>query len=641
MNRTAVNYDPFATGELSRVVPTTESQRELWLASYEGDEASLAFNESLCLRLRGALDLTALETALQDLVARHDALRASFGPDGEVFCVHQASSFSLSVKDLSGLASADRDAQVQRSLRHAVDTPFVFASGQMFVADLLRLGAQDHLLVMSGHHIVVDGWSWWVMLRELGVLYTQRHEGKAVSLPPVQSYADYALEEIARADSAESRADEAYWISRFADSVPVLQLPTDRPRPAVRGYASLREDLVLDAPLLDAIRRTGAKRGASLFATLLGSFAGLLSRLTGQGDVVIGIPAAGQSVDGQDQLVGHCVNLLSLRFRMEPSLPFAGLLQQSQETLLDALDHQRYTFGTLLKQLKLGRDPGRLPLVSVMFNIDQALESEKNGFEGLEVELATNPRTHENFELFVNAVQENGGLRLECQYNSDLFDAATIQRWLSSYESLLRAAVVDTEIAVGQLPLLDDTSRTALAALQPEAVAFDRECRMHEHFERQCDLGPDRIAVSSGNESSSYAALESRANRIAHLLRSQGVRSGQLVGLAMDRGIDMLAGLLGILKAGAGYVPLDPQFPADRLQYMASDARLSALLTHQKHASSFDLQGQPVLLLDRVGDMLDSQPDTRIGRDADAAQPESVAYVIYTSGSTGRPKGVQ
>ncbi len=642
MTQTAIDYDPFAGGVLARVVPTTESQREVWLADKLGRDASLAFNESVSLRLRGQLDPQALHDALRTLLERHDALRASFGPDGETFCVREHGEIALPLTDLAALPATERDAALHAHLQSAVQTPFVLEHDPLFRAALLRLSSDEHLLMLTAHHIVCDGWSWWLIVHELGQLYAQNREAVAVqALPDAEAFADYALDLALHPDGAGFAADEAYWLSRFADGAPVLDLPTDRPRPAQRSFVSERVDHIFDATLLNAIRRMGGRRGASLFATLLAGFAGLLSRLTGQAETVIGIPAAGQSVDGHDHLVGHCVNLLPLRCAIDAAQPFAQALDDMQATLLDALEHQRYTFGTLLKKLRVARDPSRMPLVNVMFNIDQALDLESTGFPGLTLEFSSNPRRFENFELFINAVQAHGELRLECQFNSDLFDAATVSRWLAAYETLLRSAIEQPDAAFARLPWVDAAAQAELAALQPAPVAFDRQCRMHEHFERQCDRTPDRIALRCVSLALSYAGLESRANRIAHLLRARGIHRGALVGLALDRGIDLPAALLGVLKSGAGYVPLDPQFPAERLSYMAGDAGLAALITQRKHAAHFDLRGRPVLLLDELDSELDVASSERIERDADAAMPESAAYVIYTSGSTGRPKGVQ
>lgn len=637
----AVDYDPFADGPLTRVAPTTEPQREVWLADRLGRDASLAYNESISLDFRGALDIAALHGALRAMVERHDILRSNIGPDGHTLCVSAQRDVELPVIDLTALDEAARDASVAERARSVVEEPFCLDHGALLRAELLRLAPDHHRLVLTAHHIVCDGWSWWVFVRELGVLYTQALGQPVAPLPPSESFADYALSEAEHPQGATFRADEAYWLERFADGGPILDLPTDRPRPSRRSFPSVREDHLLDNDLVAAVRRMGARQGASLFATLLAGFAGLLSRLTSQNDVVVGIPAAGQSVDGHEGLVGHCVNLLPLRFELDMAQPFEAALQQAQATLLDSIEHQRYTFGTLLKKLPLQRDPSRLPLCSVMFNIDQALEQEGTGFHGLTMRMNTIPRRYENFELFVNAVQVHGGLRLECQYNTDLFDNDTIRRWLAAYETMLRAAVAGAGQPFGRLPLVSDAAREELRALQPPSTAFDRDCRMHEFFERQCDRAPSRTAVVFDGQTVSYEALEARANRIARLLRARGVHRGGLVGLVLDRGVDMLAGLLGVLKAGAGYVPLDPGFPAERLAYMAGDAGLAALLTTQKHAGNFDLRGRPVLALDALDDELDALPAMRIGRDDGAAEPESVAYVIYTSGSTGRPKGVQ
>ncbi len=638
---TPVAYDPFSDGELTRVVPTTEPQREVWLADRLGRDASLAFNESVSLQLRGPLDIPALHAALHALVERHDALRAGFGPDGETLCVRAQVDLPIPMYDLQPLSPLSREAAVAGHLQRVVETPFDLAHDLLLRAEVLRLGPDEHRLLLTAHHIVCDGWSWWVIVRELGALYARARGQDAVELPQSEAFADYALAQANGPGGAVHAADEAYWLGQFADDPPPLELPTDRPRPARRSFAASREDYTLDPALVAGVRRLGARRGASLYATLLAGFAGLMSRLAGQSHVVVGIPAAGQSVDGHDHLVGHCVNLLPLRFDLDAARPFVQVLDTAQERLLDAIEHQRYTFGTLMRKLRMPRDPARMPLVSVMFNIDQALDHENSGFPELALDFGCNARTHENFELFINAVQTHGALRLECQFNRDLFDVSTVRRWLAAYETLLRAAVEQPETSLAQLPMVDAAAQLELSALQPPPVAFDRQCRMHELFERQCDRTPERIAVRYGDTAWTYSELEARANRIAHLLRAQGVRRGGLVGLALDRSPDMLAALLAVLKSGAGYVPLDPSFPPERLSYMASDAGLAALVTQQRHAAHFDLRGRPVLVLDRLDAELVALAATRIGRDGLSAEPESPAYVIYTSGSTGRPKGVQ
>lgn len=635
-----VDYDPFAGGALERVVPTTESQREIWLADQLSPEASLAFNLSVTLRFLGNLDVAALRLALQDLVDRHDALRANVAPGGLDLCIREGSPTSLELLDLSGMGVAEAESAISDRLRRSVQTPFSLATDPLFRAELLRVRTNEHILLLTAHHVICDGWSWWVIVRELGALYGQHLGGIGGPLPEPARFGRFALDQT-DADADPRRAvDAAFWHSHFAGTAPVLELPTDRPRPSLRSFSSARLDHVLDEELLAGLRRMGARRGASLFATLLAGFSGLLSRLTGQGDVVIGIPAAGQPVAGCDDLVGHCVNTLPLRFAIDPGDSFLAVIDLAQTTLLDALEHQQCTLGTLLAGLRMPRDPARIPLVSVLFNLDQALDQQSTAFEGLAMEFDSTPREFETFELFVNAVQVKGQLKIECQYNTDLFDASTIRRWLLAYETLLRGAVCTETLELGKLPIMDASAIAELKRLQPTRVEHDESCRMHEHFERTCDCAPGRTAISFGRSRSSYLELEHRSNRIAHVLREHGVRRGSLVGLALDRSVDMLATLLGILKAGAGYVPLDPAFPTERLAYMAADAGLTMLVTTSEHAQRFDLRGRPVLQLDVDAKRLEASPSGRLGRDAGSASPEDPAYVIYTSGSTGRPKGV-
>jgi amino acid adenylation domain-containing protein len=639
MISTPVDYDPFADTALARVAPTTESQREIWLAAKLEPEASLAYNESVSIRLSGELHVMALRAALQGLVDRHEALRATLSADGNELYIADQLTLECADRDLSGLDTSAREAEIAATLAAVVRTPFDLERGPLVRAQLLRLDAQEHLLVFTAHHIVCDGWSFGVIVRDLAALYAQQtHQGDGA--PPADTFADYAIAETARSQTDSGHLDEQYWLSRFDGALPSLDLPTDSARKRRRTFASQREDRVLDAALVAGIKRMGAQQGASFYATLLAAFASLLYRLTGQDDVVIGIPSAGQAVDGRDSLVGHCVNVLPLRNTIDSQAPFTHLLKQLRGDLLDAFDHRQYTLGSLLARLAMPRDPGRLPLVSLLFNLDQALDERTVSFPGLRFEFSGNARAFENFELFINAVQLDGGLRLECQYNSDLFRGETIRCWLDAYETLLRNAVATPNTPVQALGLLSETAQRQLAALQPESTPYPEQKLAHDYFEEQVDRVPDRIAVQHGTRYLSYAELEARANRLAHTLRARGIRQGSMVGIALARSVDMLAALLAVLKAGAAYVPLDPLFPAERLAFMAEDAGLSILIVDDALPSAFEFSPSQVLSLKRDADAIDSASATRLPRDDASATPDSLAYVIFTSGSTGRPKGV-
>ena len=636
----AVDYDPFAGAALARVVPATAPQREVWLASTLEPAASLAYNESISLRLKGTLNAAALQTALQQLLDRHEALRATLGNDGEELYIAAQQELPCPVHDLSALGATEQDAEIAATLQRAVTTPFDLDNGPLVRAELLRLGPQDHLLVFTAHHIVCDGWSFGVIVRDLAALYASQL-GIGSEPGPASLFGDYALAEAAHAQSHEGRDAEAYWLKRFSDATPSLDLPTDHPRPRQRSFASKREDLMLDAALIADIKRMGAQRGASLYATLLSAFGLLLQRLSGQDDVVIGIPSAGQAAGGLDTLIGHCVNVLPLRVAIDPAASFSDSLKQVRGDLLDAFDHQQYTLGSLLARLALPRDPGRLPLVSVLFNLDQALDERTVSFPGLAFEFAGNPRVFENFELFVNAVQVDSGVRLECQYNSDLFDQATMAAWLDAYATLLRHAAATPELAGGALGLVSGAALQTLQALQPPRTSYPAQQLAHEYFEVQVDRAPSRTAISTGAAPLSYAQLEARANRIAHVLRARGVGHGSLVGLSLARSADMVASLLAVLKTGAGYVPLDPSFPAERLAFMAEDASLAALIVDDAASAAFEFPAEQVLSLTRDAQAIDAASPARLPRDEHAATPDSVAYLIYTSGSTGKPKGVR
>ncbi|HET9620023.1 MAG TPA: amino acid adenylation domain-containing protein, partial [Kofleriaceae bacterium] len=624
-----------------REAPSTEPQREVWLADRLGPEASLAYNESVSLHLRGELDVPALRAAVRELPLRHDALRATFGADGLTIRAGAAPELEVPLRDLEGLAAAERDLELRAITARHVNEPFDLERGPLVRAELVRLDADHHVLVFTGHHIVLDGWSYWVIVKDLAALYGIATGSRKAPLPAAPSFLDYATQTAASAGSPDVVANERWWIEQFTGSVPVLDLPTDRPRPALRTTRAGREDFTLPADLLAGVRKTGAALGASLFATLLAGFDVLLHRLTGQTDLVVGIPAAGQAASGLEGLVGHCVNMLPLRARLARGDKFSAHVAAARKTMLDAYDHQDVTFGRVLQGLPIARDPGRLPLISVIFNIDQALTGEANSLPGVALELLGNPRTHETFELFINAVDAGpAGMRLECQYNADLFDAATVRRWLAAFEVLLRGAVADPHQAIGKLPLVPDADRQLVAGWNRTEAAYPRTSRIEEIIAATARRLPDRTAVRTRAGTLTYSQLANRAAAIAADLRAAGVHAGHRVGLLVERDLDLLPAVVGALSAGAAYVPLDPGFPADRLRFMVEDAEVAAIVTTSAvaEASHAVIGSVPAVMLDDVAAHGDAPA---IGLPGNAAGGiDDAAYVIYTSGSTGKPKGV-
>ena len=635
----SVDYDPFADAPLQRVVAVTEPQREVWLADKLSPDASLAYNESVSVAFHGRVDVAALQASVQDLVDRHESLRATLSPEGDELCIAEHLHIDTPVLDLTGHAPADRARVLKEHLDAAVSTPFALEVGPLIRAEIVRLAADDTVLVLTAHHIVCDGWSFGVLLSDMATLYAQRVGTAVPALEPAASYADYAVAQGTLAQSAEHASDEAFWLSRYVSGVPTLDLPTDRPRPRLRTTTAGRVDHEIDAALLADLRKFGAKQGASLFATLFTGFATLMRRLSGQTDVVVGIAAAGQSVEGWNSLVGHCVNILPVRGDALEADGFDALLKKTQSELLDAFDHQQFTFGTLLKKLAIGRDPSRLPLVSVLFNLDQRINENAVRFPGLRFEMTANARRFENFEIFLNAVPLAQGLRFEAQYNSDLYDEQSVRRWLDALETMLRAAVQAPSTAWPALAWVSPQEHAAMDALQPAPHAYDVSQLIHDRFMGHARSTPERVALVFGSGEISYAELDRRSNAVAHALVKRGVGSGSLVGLCLLREPDLYASVLGVLKAGAAFVPLDPAYPKDRLNFMVQDAGIRCVVSKTDLLGRVDAPRDHVLALDTDLDAT-AWAQTQAVAPLQPAGPRSPAYVIYTSGSTGKPKGV-
>lgn len=627
-----VEYDPFAGPELSRSVPTTEPQREIWFAVQLGDDASMSYNESVTLHLTGALDIDAMRAALRELPNRHDALRATFTVDGQSMLIASQGQLAAEIVDLRGKSEDEQGRRLAALKATSAATPFDLATGPLVRAQIVMLGDASNEIILTSHHIVCDGWSFGVLCKDLMALYAALAGRGAGVLPsPAYSFADYAIDQLDDAQAAIAEADISYWVDCYRDTPPVLDLPTDRARGSERSFASRRIDHVLAPDLVDGARKLGAKQGVSLFATLFGFFAAMLDRLGGEGAVVVGVPSAGQAARGLDTLVGHCVNLLPVKVTTARQAPIGQLLQHAGGQILDAYDHQSCTFGSLLTRLDLPRVANRLPLVSVLFNIDSAIASEDLAAEGLSVSLSSNPRAFEAFELFVNATQTSNGLVLECQYQTDLFDAETIERWLQLYQCALERAIANPALPVDALFSASPDDLQKLQLFNVTAHSYPKEARIEHLFARHVAHAPEAVALVHGDETITYRELDARSNAVAHALVSHGVKAGDLVGMACGRNPHMLAAMLGILKAGAAYVPLDPSFPQARLAYMADDSGMRCMVA-DRSLQPFTSSEIDVILADEAAASEAPLPPLS---DTDAP-----AYVIYTSGSTGNPKGV-
>jgi amino acid adenylation domain-containing protein len=605
-----------------REAPLTEPQLEIWLSAQLGDAASAAFNESSSVLLTGGLDRNALRAAVRALVARRDALRVRFAPDGTAMRILPSDEPAWSETDLSALAPAARTAAEAAALAEEAETPFDLTSAPPIRLRLLRRGPDEHLLVVTAHHIVCDGWSLNVALSEIAALYAARVAGRDAALPPAPSF-------VAEAPAlGADPADEAYWTERLRTPPEPLDLPADRPRPATKTFRGATASALLDPALVDAVKRQAASLGCTPFVAFFALFQVLMGRLAGQDRLVVGVPMAGQALLERRDLVGHCVNFLPIPGGWTAATTAAEHLVATRGAVLDARDHQRCTLGTIVRRLGLPRDPNRLPLTDVQFNYERL--SEPEGFGGLAAEVTPNAKAFVNFDLFFNLSETSRGVRLDVDYATDLFDRTTIARWIGHYGTLAAGFAADPSQPVALLPLLDPAEREALAAA-PDPAPIPDVPGFHQLFEAAARRRPDAVAVIAGATTLTYGELDERAERIARSLRHAIGTGAARVGVLMQRSADMLAALLGVAKAGLTYVPLDPGHPPARLSRVLSVSAPATVLVDD--ASAALAAGHPVL---RIADALRGE-----GPALPPAPPARSAYVIFTSGSTGEPKGVE
>ncbi|MEU0005141.1 non-ribosomal peptide synthase/polyketide synthase [Streptomyces sp. NPDC006314] len=596
--------------------PLSYAQQRLWfLDRFEPD--STEYTTLSVLRLRGPLDEVALRAALDGLVARHEALRTTFEEhDGQARqVVHPPSAADLPVDHLAD--EADLDALLERE----AGTPFDLATGPLLRARLARLAADDHVLVLAVHHIVTDGWSVGVLGRDLSELYAAARENRRPVLPalPVR-YADYAAWQRTRADRAESGL--AHW-RRALDGVTPLELPTDRPRPAVRTRGGALLTFTLPAALTERLRERGREADATLYMTLVTACQVLLARWAGQQDVTVGTVTAGRDRPELHDVVGMFVNTLVLRARVRPEVPFRELLAEVRDTVLDAFAHQDVPFERMVDALQPERDTSRTPLFQVMVALHN-LGAEAPRLPGLEVEPVTPPVRNATFDLAFDFVERDGGLTGYVEYNTGLFDTDTIERLAARLRILLQAAAEDPECAVGTLPLMTEAERQRVLGFGQGAPLPEPDTTFPVLFEAKAARTPHLTALVARDTTLTFATLNERANRLAHHLIALGAGPERVVAVRLPRTSELVVALFAVLKAGAGLLCLDPELPENRTRFLLDDARPHTLLTDLGEVPWDRLPAHDPADADRTRPLL----------------PGHTAYLVYTSGSTGRPKGV-
>lgn len=629
-----VEFDPFAGPELAAIAPSTEPQLEIWASCLiGGDEANCAYNESFSLQLSGLLDQDAMLEALQEITNMHQALRSAFSADGKSICIYKELPLDFKFADMSERSIDEQQSFITEQNNQNAFTAFNLVTGPLFKVQLIKLGETEHRLTFIAHHIICDGWSIGIMMQDLSKLYSAYTKGEFIRLPETPSFSNYSNDQDLFTDSQEYKDTEIYWLNQFKGSSYQFDLPADLPRPAVRTYKSNRLDFDLDKDLASALKQLGKTNGSSFVTTLLVAFEVFLQRITGQDEIILGLPAAGQSATDNYRLVGHCVNLLALRSHPQNDQSFRSYLKQRNSAILDAYDHQLYTFGELLKKLSVPRDASRIPLVPVMFNIDMGMDDDVD-FYGLKHRLTSNPREYENFEIFVNISGRDEALVLEWSYNTQLFSEKAIRHMMDEFSFLLNELVNDPDTLISNIPASNRSEIVEKLKLwNNTAVAYPKDKALYQLISWQSDF----TAVKFKDQELSYKQLNETSNQLASLLIDKGVKKGDKVAFAIDRSIEMLAVILGIMKAGGIYVPLDPQFPLERINYMLSDSKAVLLLISKKYKGRYQSNVVELTLETEWANLAQysvDTPDINVTGD-------DLAYILYTSGSTGMPKGVQ
>ncbi|MEH2311070.1 MAG: amino acid adenylation domain-containing protein [Nostoc sp.] len=625
-------------------IPLSWAQERLWFLHHLEGESG-AYTMPFAMRLVGNLNIKALEQAVEAMVRRHEVLRTRFEikHDKPIQVIAPDIAITLPVVDLQNVA--DPWKQVEQLAIKEAYKPFDLAKDPVLRVKMWQVATDEYVLLIAIHHIAADGWSIGVLNRELSAHYQAITTGSAVELLELSvQYADFTLWQRQWLTTQVLEPQLSYWKQQLAAAPPLLELPTDRPRPAIQTFRGGTERFQLDALLTSRLRQLSHKSGTTLFMTLLTGFVVLMSRYSGQTDLVVGSPIANRNRKEIEGLIGFFVNTLALRFDLSPQLTLKALLEQVRQVTQNAYDHQDLPFEMLVEELQLERNLDRNPLVQVMFALQNAPTNPWD-LPGLRVEKMHWGVEAVRFDLEVHLWEVPEGLEGFCYYSSDLFDAATIARMIKHFQNLLEAIVTNLEQPVSQLPLLTAQERQQLLVeWNATQTDYPADKCIHDLFAAQVAQNSNAVAVVFEQQKLTYQELNAQANQLAHYLQKLGVKPGVLVGICVERSVSMVVGLLAILKAGAAYVPLDTDYPQERLAFIIEDTQISVLLTTQKLTNAIPKHQACIVCFDTDADAITSLSSANAlfsqQNPIAAVTPDNLAYVIYTSGSTGKPKGV-
>lgn len=611
--------------------PVSEAQRQLWVLSKLDETGSLAYYLQATLRLEGQLDIKALQEAWEILILRHEALRTSFDEEGNEQIVHPEVSSEIAFKNFSteSLTAADKEeiSYIPFDLRQAP-----LARIQVFKAD-----ADSYELLITTHHIISDGWSMSNLLEELGILYSSRKGQQQVELVPAMQFREHLSRWGDYVESREYENAKTYWVNQFNDEVPVLNLITDRARPSFKTFGGACETKQLGDATVAALRKLGAENQATLFMTLFSVYAVFLHRLSHQSDIVIGIPSGGRFLEDSKSMVGYAANILPVRSVLDYKSDFSSFLKETAQKLKEAYEHQHFPFSELIELLGVRNDASSSPLTGVFFNLNPGLKAVH--FDDLKSTFISTPVSYTAFDMVFDVSLVNDSMYIECVYNTDIFVSSTIQRFLGYFETLVNDILARPQTAVKDLALLTDSQELQLIDEfnQTDAV-YPSEETIKTLFESQVARTPAGIAVGFNGQELTYDELNRRANQMAHYLKkSADLRPDDFVGLLMDRSIDMVVAMLGIIKSGAAYVPIDPSYPEERIHYILQDADPKLIIVEKETADKLTAFDGKLIVFDNELEKIEQQP---VHNMPTVVAPQHLIYVIYTSGTTGNPKGV-
>uniref|UniRef100_UPI001F57A0B8 non-ribosomal peptide synthetase n=1 Tax=Bacillus cereus group sp. BfR-BA-01381 TaxID=2920325 RepID=UPI001F57A0B8 len=634
-----INNDPIIPKRVHQeAIPLSFAQNRLWFFDQLEKESAL-YNIPITLHLTGNLDIKVLEQSINEIIRRHEILRTTFDEveNKPVQVINGFQKRSILCSDLTEYRDEVKKLQMDILIREEACKPFNLKQGPLFRVNLLKINSYEYVLMLNMHHIISDGWSTGIFTKELSILYEDFSNQRSSSLPelPIQ-YADFAVWQREWLQGEVLEKQLSYWKKQLNGDLPILNLPTDRPRSAKQTYKGAFIDFALSKDLAEKVRNLSQQEGVTEFMTLLAVFKTLIYRYTGQEDILVGSPIANRNYEEIENLIGFFVNTLVIRTPINGNMKFRELLANIREESLESYSHQDFPFEKLVEVLQPNRDMSTSPIFQVMFVLQNAsmknLEMSGIKIEQLEIHSGTS-----KFDLTLSMMEEETILSGSIEYNTELFNQDTIEKMIEHFTLLLEGIVENPNQCLIELPLLTDYEQQMLLEWNKTETEYPKDECVHQLFQGQVELYPDTIAVTYEDKHISYSELNYKANQLAHYLKRFGVGPDVLVGIHMERSVDMIIGLLGILKAGGAYVPLDTTYPKERLAFMLEDSKVPILLTQERLVEGLPEHNSKIVSIDT--DWINISKESSRNLDVNTT-PENLAYIIYTSGSTGRPKGV-